>query len=223
MRNLSAVRAKERRQKLMKMLLVAALIAAGLDFAPVGWSSRAAYADPPPWAPAWGYRGKHKKKHGHHDDDDDREYIEVRPSPTRVEPYGIGAGTCHRELVGAVVGGAAGGLAGSQVGKGKGQLAAVAGGAIIGLIVGGMVGRAMDQADQNCVGQVLEHAPDQRPVVWTNGANQDRYAVVPQRTYRMPDNRYCRDYLTTATIGGREQRVSGTACRNPDGSWQLMN
>jgi hypothetical protein len=33
----------------------------------------------------------------------------------------------------------------------------------------------------------------------------------------------CREYATTAEIGGRMQRVIGTACRQPDGSWQVIS
>ena len=32
----------------------------------------------------------------------------------------------------------------------------------------------------------------------------------------------CREYTTTAEIDGRMQRVVGKACRQPDGSWQVV-
>ena len=34
---------------------------------------------------------------------------------------------------------------------------------------------------------------------------------------------YCREYQTTATVGGMAQQSFGTACRQPDGSWQIRN
>ena len=174
-----------------------------------------AYADPPPWAPAHGYRGKHKHKHDR--DDDDVAYV---------VPYGIDRGHCDRglvssEVVGGVIGGAVGGVAGAQFGKGKGKTAATIGGAIAGVLVGAAVGRSMDDVDQNCVGRILEHAPDRRQIRWENERGED-YAVVPLRTFQT-DGMYCREYQTAATIGGKVQHAYGTACRQPDGAWKIVN
>ena len=33
----------------------------------------------------------------------------------------------------------------------------------------------------------------------------------------------CRPYQTNATVGGVPSRVTGTACRQPDGSWVAVN
>jgi surface antigen len=186
------------------------LCAFALDFGFVLENAAPAWADPPPWAPAHGYRakGKGKKK--------DREEVYV-------VPYGIAQGTCYRELVGAVVGGVAGGAAGSQIGKGDGRTVAIIGGTILGVIVGGSIGREMDRIDQNCVGQILEHAPDRQRIVWADHDNNSRYSVEPGRTFQQANGRYCREYTTTAQIGGRSEQVYGTACRQPDGSWQLVN
>jgi surface antigen len=169
-----------------------------------------AKADPPPWAPAHGWRAKH-----HRGDDDDE-----GPRRVYVMPYGLSERTCHRDLIGAAIGGAAGGLAGSQIGRGNGRTAATIGGVVIGALVGGAVGRAMDDVDQACVGQVLEHVPDRERIGWRG--HESGYAVVPTRTYQNA-GRYCREYQTEATVGGRVQSVYGTACRQSDGSWQIVN
>jgi surface antigen len=175
-----------------------------------------AYADPPPWAPAHGHRAKHK--HKHKDKDDDRVVYVV--------PYGIDHGQCDRgivssEVIGGVIGGAVGGVAGSQIGKGKGKTAATIGGTIIGVLVGASIGRDMDEVDQNCVGRILEYAPDRRRVKWESERGED-YAVMPLRTYQT-DGMYCREYQTAATVGGQVQHVYGTACRQPDGAWKIIN
>jgi hypothetical protein len=34
--------------------------------------------------------------------------------------------------------------------------------------------------------------------------------------------RTCREYQTTVTLGGAPQSVHGTACLQPDGSWQMV-
>src|SRR5262249_7955888 len=97
-----------------RISLTAALFAASLI------PARPAEADPPPWAPAHGWRAKH-----HHDDDD------AGPRRVYVMPYGLSERTCHRDLIGAAIGGAAGGLAGNQIGKGNGRTAATIGGVVI--------------------------------------------------------------------------------------------
>jgi surface antigen len=174
-----------------------------------------AYADPPPWAPAHGYRNKHK---GHHDEDEDRN----ERQETYVVPYDIDRGTCNRELVGEVLGGATGAAVGSTVGKGSGKTAAVVGGAVIGVIVGGYIGRQMDKVDQNCAGQILEHAEDHKQIVWSDSHTGARYLVTPTETFRGPDGRYCRKYTTDAYIGDQRHRAYGAACRQPDGAWAAM-
>lgn len=166
------------------------------------------HADPPPWAPAHGYRNKHKQKH--HDT--------VAYAP----PFGIDMGRCNREIVGAAVGGAAGGAIGSTIGKGDGKVAAVIGGTIVGILVGGAIGRSMDQADHSCTGQILEHAQDNQRIVWQTPAGTE-YVMRPGRTWKASNGVYCRDYQTSATISGRAQQIYGKACRNPDGSWQIAS
>jgi surface antigen len=167
-----------------------------------------AVAQPPPWAPAHGYRAKHKPK-----------IPPVKPV-VQLPAVGIPDGTCHRETLGAILGGAAGGYLGSQIGGGSGQLAATAAGAVIGLIVGGSIGRSMDRLDHACTGQVLEQAQTGQSVQWVEPGSNVQYRVTPTRTFEQA-GRYCREYTTTATIGGEARSVYGTACRQPDGTWKL--
>ena len=162
---------------------------------------------PPSWAPAHGYR----RKHGHRE----RGYA----APTVLD---LSAGRCDRELIGRVLGGAAGAAVGSQIGDGDGRLVAIIGGAAIGVLVGGSVGRSMDRADYACVDHALEYAPSGQPVAWQN-PDGENYQVTPQRTYQTSAGGYCREYTATATVGGRSQQTYGTACRQPDGSWRLVN
>ena len=36
-------------------------------------------------------------------------------------------------------------------------------------------------------------------------------------------DQYCREYTKTVTIGGRQQQAYGTACYQPDGSWEIVD
>jgi len=168
-------------------------------------------ADPPPWAPAHGYRNKYP---------DHYEQPLLLPWQGRnyASPY-IRDGRCDRDTLGAVLGGVVGGVAGSQIGKGSGRTAATIAGTVIGILVGRSIGRSMNASDQQCTGQVLEYAPDQTSVYWRNPDNGTGYSVTPIDTWRNQDGRYCREYRTRAMIGGRSEQVYGRACRQADGSW----
>jgi surface antigen len=175
----------------------------------------------------------HGHKHKHHHKHDKKKVVHhhhyygpPREVGYRV-PYGFDRGTCDRglissEIIGGVVGGAIGGLAGSQIGKGRGKIVATAGGTLIGVLLGTSVGRSMDNVDQECFGQALEHAPDRRPIVWDNDAGHG-YEMVPVRSYQAYSGAYCREYQTVATIGGQRQQTYGVACRQPDGAWKIVS
>lgn len=230
---------------------LAAVLALG--FAASTWQASLALADPPPWAPAHGWRDKHDREDDddqrwrrHHGDEDDEGPVfyaappivytapppvgytapppplVYAPSPAPAAmPYGLDQRVCNRDLIGAALGGAAGGLIGSNLGKGKGRTAATVGGVLAGLFVGGSIGHNMDQLDQSCAGETLEHVPDRQTVAW-QGQNQDAYWVTPTRSYAAGNGRYCREYTSDAVIAGQRQKTYGTACRGPDGSWEIV-
>ncbi len=198
----------KRKFRPLKAMFVGALALGfvGVDVAPVK-------ADPPPWAPAHGYRNKHKGK------GKNKNYA-VAPAPV---PFDIDMGRCNRELLGGVLGAAAGGAAGSQIGKGDGKLVAIAGGTIIGYLLGGAIGRSMDEVDQNCIGQIMEHAEDGQDIIWNNPRNGAVYEVRPQETWQQKNGEYCREYTAEADINGKKQQTYGIACRQEDGSWKLKS
>ncbi len=154
---------------------------------------------PPHWAPAWGYRGKEKLRYKR-----GTRYYDVEPA-TLIQVGSNGFGTCNRDVIGALLGGAAGAAAGSQFGKGDGRIFATVGGAIIGALVGGNLGQAMDQVDQNCVGQILERAPNDSAVAWQDPDRRNQYQVTPTRTYQTPAGVYCREYQTQIVISGQDR------------------
>src|SRR3990172_3766880 len=210
------------------LLAAAALVMTAAPFA-------GARADPPAWAPAHGYWAKHGHRHHHahnlyyyqqdddgdsddyDDDDDDR----PRRHRAYAGPGVVGVDRCHGDIIGVLIGGATGGLIGAEFGRGRDRTAAIIGGTVIGALIGGSIGGYMDRVDYDCFGRALDHAPDRQPVAWRN-PNGVEYSVVPQSTYTDRRGRYCREYNTTAAIGGRIERVYGTACRQPDGSWELV-
>ena len=198
----------------------------------LGTLSPAAFAEPPSWAPAHGWRAKQGHQHGHHhkskrkyeverEHENDDSYDDRRRAPISGDSGGFLR--CNRELAGQVVGGAVGVAVGSQFGKDDGQLVATGTGALIGVLLGGEIGRSLDALDRACVGRTLETVPTGQTVAWRNPDTGANYRTTPRRTYQTDGGRYCREYTTSATVGGRQQQVYGTACRQPDGSWEVVN
>jgi len=176
-------------------------------------------ADPPPWAPAWGYRAKHGKKDKGKKQGSETVVIE-QPQEAFQIPYGIDLGRCNRTEIGAALGAATGAVVGSQVVDKEDKAIGVIGGLIVGGVVGGLIGHAMDSVDEACMGHALEYAGDGAPVRW-HDPNGNDYNVVPQETYQA-GGRYCRNYTTTVVISGTPESVAGTACRRPDGNWDIV-
>ena len=171
--------------------------------------SPAAYADPPPWAPAHGWRKKHDPYYtgysGTHWNDD----------------YGIIEGNCNRDKIGAVIGGVVGGAIGSTVGKGDGRTAAIIVGTVLGAVVGHEIGERIDKADRACIGHALELAADNRTVVWNNPNAGLNYRLTPVRGMEI-DGRKCREYDLTVRGNGIDEKRREKACQVSEGTWQPM-
>jgi surface antigen len=128
-----------------------------------------------------------------------------------------------QEQSGMVVGGLLGGLLGAQVGQGDGRTAAIILGTVIGANIGGNVGRSMDDSDRLKTSLALENVRTGVPSRWVNPDTRNQYTVVPTRTYDATSGAPCREYTVDAVIGGRLEKVVGTACRQADGSWRTVN
>jgi surface antigen len=131
-----------------------------------------------------------------------------------------------KEGGGTAIGAIAGGLIGSRFGGGSGRFATAALGAVAGGLIGSSIGRSMDQSDrlmaERTYMQTLETAPVGHPGQWRNPDSGNYGTITPTRTYEQA-GRYCREYEQTINVGGRAERGYGTACRQPDGSWQIVS
>ncbi|WP_369699369.1 RT0821/Lpp0805 family surface protein [Thioalkalivibrio sp. ALJT] len=129
-----------------------------------------------------------------------------------------GCQTASKQQTGAVIGGAAGGVIGSQIGGGRGRTAAIIAGTLAGAAIGGSVGRSMDDVDRMRVSRTLETTPDHQASTWRNPNTGHEYRATPTRTYRSA-GKDCREYQVQATIEGRPETITGTACRDESGRW----
>jgi surface antigen len=126
--------------------------------------------------------------------------------------------------IGAIGGGALGGLIAAAAG---GNAATIAASAVGGMLLGGLVGNLLDERDKRLAAEAaqraLETAPTGNPVSWKNPDSGHYGTVTPMKTYQTAGGSYCREYQTTVIIDGKQERGHGTACRQPDGSWKIVN
>jgi len=126
--------------------------------------------------------------------------------------------------IGAATGAAAGGLIGHAAGGGT---AGIIGGVLLGGLLGGAVGNALDQRDREHAARTYQSSLETSPVgtssTWQNPDSGNYGTVTPTRTYENAGGQYCREFQQTVTVGGQTEEAYGTACRQPDGSWKVVN
>ncbi len=131
-----------------------------------------------------------------------------------------------KERVGTVAGAATGAVLGSKVGKGSGNAVAIAVGTLLGALMGSEIGKSLDRADRIAMGnttqEALENGQSGQAQTWSNPDSGHSGTVTPQPAYKNTAGNYCREYQQTVMIDGREESAYGTACRQPDGSWKIV-
>ncbi len=129
-----------------------------------------------------------------------------------------------KTTIGAVGGGTLGGLIAAAAG---GNAAVIAASTIGGILLGGVIGNMLDERDKRMAAEAaqraLETGPTGQPVTWQNPDNGHYGSVTPVKTYQTASGSYCREYQQIVTIDGKQEKAYGTACRQPDGSWKVVN
>lgn len=135
-------------------------------------------------------------------------------------------GRGEKETAGGVVGAVLGGYLGSKVGGGSGQLWATGAGALLGTLVGSEVGRSLDNADRAALARANEKAEDApigETITWNNPDSGNYGSVTPVRDGTAASGAYCREYQQEIVVGGMREVGYGTACRQEDGTWKIVN
>jgi surface antigen len=134
-------------------------------------------------------------------------------------------GPGNKQGTGTIVGAVAGGGAGAAIGGPRNRGAGLAIGAVVGGILGNQIGRSLDEEDRQMAAaaeyQALETGAPGASVAWDNPQTQHRGRIVPGKPYQQ-GSQFCRPYTHTIYIGGQPQTARGTACRQPDGTWQTV-
>jgi surface antigen len=127
---------------------------------------------------------------------------------------------------GAILGSIGGGLLGSQFGGGIGQVLMTSLGAALGGYAGSELGKTLDKSDKEKVMKAEEKASDApigETVAWSNPETGKSGTVTPVSEAKDASGRICRDFKSTITVDGKDEAVTGTACKQSDGSWSAVN
>jgi surface antigen len=129
-----------------------------------------------------------------------------------------------KTTVGAATGAAAGGLLGAAAG---GEAEGIIAGVLLGGLLGGAIGNALDNADRQYAAQNAQHSLEYLHTgatsEWQNPDSGHSGSTTPTRTYQTASGSYCREFTQTIVVGRRTEQGYGTACRQPDGSWRIVN
>ena len=92
-------------------------------------------------------------------------------------------------------------------------------------MVGSEIGRQLDERDRYLMAttthKALEYQPSGNSVGWKNPDSGHSGEITPVKTYETSKG-YCREFYNDVYINGKKQRAYGTACRKPDGSWEMQ-
>lgn len=128
--------------------------------------------------------------------------------------------------IGTVAGAIGGGVIGHNIGSGAGQTVATIGGTLLGAYLGNSIGSSLDAADRAAYEQTsqraLETAQPGQTLPWNNPQSGNSGTITPKNQYKNAQGEYCREYNQTIKVGGKTQTGYGTACRQADGSWKIV-
>lgn len=172
-----------------------------------------ALADPPRHAPAYGYDkhyddDKHKKNKHHKK----QKHQQGKSGAVYASDYGISAGRCNRDEIGAVIGGVTGAVIGGRVADREDRVVGMVVGGVLGAVLGHAIGDRMDDRDRACMGHTLELGRSGVPVEWRSDGRH--YHFTPRGDAR--DG--CR-YATMVIDGRKPHEV--LACPSGRGEWSF--
>jgi len=130
-------------------------------------------------------------------------------------------------ILGTLVGAALGGLVGSQIGGGTGNKIAIGAGVLAGGFFGNKISKSMDCADEEKHYSTTQSALESQKVgetsSWANPDTGHKGEVTPTRTYQSAEGAPCREFTQTIYVEGDYEKVEGKACRNSEGSWEVIS
>jgi len=97
--------------------------------------------------------------------------------------------------------------------------------ALLASYVGSRFGRGLNDVDRRRAAEAqiaaLEFGRPGQPTPWRNPDSGNAGEVIPGPVRTVGANARCRDFTHNVTVAGRPDQGRGTACRLPDGVWQV--
>jgi surface antigen len=86
---------------------------------------------------------------------------------------------------------------------------------------------SLDESEQKAMADTFQYALENNPTdldsTWVNPDAAHSGKVKPVKTFYNSQGEPCREFTQTIIIGNQEEQGYGTACRQPDGSWQIVS
>ena len=155
----------------------------------------------------WRSRYNHTYAYG-----DDTYYQQCRNGP---DPAGV------------IIGGLIGGLVGNSITHGSGRFPGTLGGVVVGGAIGAALTNKMDCEDRSYAYKTyydgFNSGRTQSDYEWRNdhSGHSGRFRV--DNYYTDPDGFRCASYRQSVTVDGDVRDTRGHACRQPDGSWAIID
>ncbi len=97
----------------------------------------------------------------------------------------------------------------------------ISGGGLVGGEFGAKLLKADKQLALDAEYKALEYGKGSEAIDWAASTGAVGGKVIAGQPYRV-GSQDCRQYSHTITTSGVDQSARGTACRNPDGTWTLL-
>jgi surface antigen len=141
---------------------------------------------------------------------------------------------CETDVaVGTGIGAIVGGVIGNQFGRGSGRTAATIGGIFLGGIAGNSIAKDGCRDERHdayyyndTYSDAFEDPDDGREYAWRNPHTNHYGYVTPGDYYDEGYGGYsgrCREFEQRVYIDGRPETATGVACRQPDGTWRIVD
>ena len=137
-----------------------------------------------------------------------------------------GDGGKEGEKYGTAAGAVIGGVIGSKSGSGSGKTLSAGLGAIFGAWLGKIIGQNLDEMDQQRTNETAQETMETADVgqtsTWSNPDTGNSGTITPTSERISKNGEECRDFESTVIVDGKEEKASGRACRQDDGTWKIV-
>jgi surface antigen len=80
----------------------------------------------------------------------------------------------------------------------------------------------MEKYDREMLNSTYEGGTPGQTSTWVNPDTGHQYQVTPQPVYKGLSDQYCRKAEIIASIDGKLEKISTTACRDMAGRWEIQ-